>query len=99
MRVQGQTVLTHPLHQRRRQRRAQVQGELLGRNRRMLHSALEEPRRLLQPRQGGPPSRNRLRAVLPGKPRQIIAVGRHAGEGAVSGLVGVEREQLPHQDR
>ena len=38
-------------------------------------------------------------AVLPGDPRQIVAVGRHTRQRAGVPLVRIEREQLLHQHR
>jgi hypothetical protein len=85
--------------QRRRQRRVDLRGDLLGSGRRLRRIGRRHPRRLFEPGQCRAPRRAGGVAVLGGDPRQVMAVGRHRGEGGVVAAVGVKREQFLHHDR
>ena len=84
--------------QRRGQRLAQRQRDLLGRDR---HSPglAAAPARVpsSKPGQCLPPGRDCGGAVLRGDPGQIIAIRRHPRQRAAHRRVRIERQQLPHQ--
>ena len=97
--VEGQPLRARLPGQRRGQRLTQRQRDLLGRDRHSFAIRRADMRALLQPRQGVLPGRGRGGAVLPGEPRQVLAVGRRPRQGGGIPLVRIEREQLLHQHR